>query len=126
MKKRNVILLIAALCVSLLIGCGGDSKEKSAQPTEALQTEAPTPVSLVGSWKYQGELECIYRFEADGTGTYHYCGTDMPFTYTDDGTAVSLLYTGNTAPTVLPYTIQGQTLAIEDSFGTVVYYDWVS
>ena len=46
----------------------------------------------------------------------------MPFTYTDDGESVSILYDGNTDANVFAYTISGKTLCIEDSFGEIVEY----
>ena len=42
----------------------------------------------------------------------------MKFTYTDDGSNLSILYDGNTAPFESTYTIDGSKLNIKDSFGS--------
>ena len=127
MKKWNSILLVAAVLMCILPGCGDKTPEAAPvdgqQSVTGTQGVAQEKVTIIGSWKYQGALDCVYTFAEDGSGIYRYSGVDMPFTYTDDGSAVSILYTGNTAPTVLPYTIDGEVLSIEDSFGTVVKYD---
>ena len=109
MKRTMAWLLVLMLCVSLLAGC---SKGKGDEP-----------VSINGTWKYEGVINCAYIFNSDGTGAYQYEGTDMPFTYTDDGTSVSILFAGNTAPNVLKYSVEGKTLSIEDSFGSVMTYE---
>ena len=46
----------------------------------------------------------------------------MQFTYKDSGDKVEILYTGNTSPNVFGYSISGNTLSIEDSFGEKVDY----
>lgn len=46
----------------------------------------------------------------------------MEFTYEDDGSKVSILYTGNTMPSEYSYTVNGNVLSIEDSFGEKVEY----
>ena len=107
MKKWMAIVLAAMLCLCLFAGCGEDKKDE--------------PVTLVGTWEYK-ELDAAYIFNEDGTGAYRFYGTELPFTYTDDGESVSILYTGNTSPNVFAYTISGKTLSIEDSFGEMVKY----
>ncbi len=77
--------------------------------------------SIVGSWEYVNG-GYIYTFNADGTGSYSAGSTVMNFTYEDDGKAVKILYTGNTTPNEFTYTISGNTLSIEDSFGDKVEY----
>ena len=107
MKKWIAIALTMVLCLSLLAGCGKKEKEE--------------PVTLVGTWEYK-ELDAAYIFNEDGTGAYRFYGAEMPFTYTDDGESVSILYTGNTSPNVFAYSISGKTLSIEDSYGEMVKY----
>ena len=74
---------------------------------------------LVGKWEYSS---FVYTFNKDKTGTYDSLGTEMEFTYEDDGSTVSILYNGNTSPLELKYTIEGDKLIITDSFGTDVEY----
>lgn len=133
MKQWSVFISAVILCLCLLSGCGGGEPVPMLPPTDAespattaATTQTQTSAGIVGTWKYRGSLDCEYTFCADGTGIYNYTGTQMPFTYTDDGTAVSILYEGNTAPTVLKYTISEETLNIEDSFGQVMQYDLVT
>lgn len=109
MKKLLTILLTMVLCAGLLAACGGEAAPDA-------------PVTIVGTWEYTG-MDCAYVFNADGTGTYKFYGADMPFTYTDDGTSVSILYENNAAPNVMKYSIEGKTLSIEDSFGSIVTYE---
>lgn len=110
MKKAVVWLLVLLMCFTVC-GC---SKGKSEDP-----------VTILGEWKYQGVLDCAYVFNADNSGYYRYSGVDMPFTYKDDGKAVSILYEGNTAENVFKYSISGKILSIEDSFGEMVKYERV-
>lgn len=133
MKQCIGFILAAVLSIGLLTGCGGNEAAPVQTPdapgssaAASTTSEAPAAATIVGTWKYRGSLDCEYTFCADGTGIYNYTGTKMPFTYTDDGTAVSILYEGNTDPTVLKYTISEETLNIEDSFGQVMQYDLVT
>lgn len=107
MKKWIAIALTMVVCLSLLAGCGKDKKEE--------------PVTIVGTWEY-ADMDAAYIFNEDGTGAYRFYGAEMPFTYTDDGEKISILYDGNTNANVFAYTISGQTLSIEDSFGEIVEY----
>jgi len=72
-------------------------------------------VTLVGKWEYEGG-GYTYEFKEDGTGTYSFGETVMEFTYEDQGDKLSILYTGNTVPTVLEYSISGKNLNVKDSF----------
>ena len=128
MKKWSLLLLICAMSLSLLAGCTVKTPATiptAERPSETAPAETESVVSILGTWKYRGELDCAYIFAEDGTGVYRYSGVDMPFTYTDDGSMVSILFEGNTAPNELKYTIAEQILSIEDSFGSVVEYDLV-
>jgi len=49
-------------------------------------------------------------------------GNVMNFTYEADGSKVSILYEGNTAPLELNYRIEENKLIITDSFGADVEY----
>lgn len=137
MKKYLSLLLVAVLCLSILAACGNKNTTEPAETTPA-ESEAETPAetpaesengegeeaasgAIVGSWEYTSG-GYVYTFNADGTGNYTAGTTVMEFTYTDKGDSVEILYTGNTAPSVFKYTISGNTLSIEDSFGEKVEY----
>lgn len=96
----------------------GDAAETQDAAQEANSEAA---AALVGTWSYSDDY--VYTFNADGTGNYKVGTTDMPFTYTDNGTAVAITFEGNTAPMELNYTIDGSKLTITDSFGEPVVYD---
>ena len=87
---------------------------KSAASADALMA------ALEGSWAHGSSY--VYEFRTDGTGVYHVGTTDMDFTYTLTGEEISFLFTGNTAPMVLQYRIEGSTLILVDSFGRDVDY----
>ena len=91
--------------------------------TEAPADEGGKAASgaIVGSWEYTSG-GYVYTFNADGTGSYSAGSTVMEFTYTDKGDSVEILYTGNTMPNVFKYSISGNTLSIDDSFGDKVEY----
>lgn len=103
MKKTILTVgIIAVLAISLLVltGCGEESK------------------GLVGSWKYNGSTTFMYTFNADGTGSY----AGRNFKYVDDGKSVTITYDGDTVSGTYNYTIEGKTLKITDSFGSIVEY----
>ena len=78
---------------------------------------------VIGSWGAQfGELEYIYTFNKDKTGSYSYGDSSMDFTYEDNGTELSISYTGNTVPSVFKYRIEENKLIIKDSFNSDVEY----
>lgn len=77
--------------------------------------------SVVGSWVYVNG-GYTYTFNADGTGSYEAGSTVMEFTYEDTGSTLSILFKGNTMASEYAYTINGNTLSIEDSFGDTVQY----
>ena len=104
MKRTFIaIAIIAVLSVSLFVlaGCGAEESK-----------------GLVGSWKYNGSTTFMYTFNADGTGSY----AGRNFTYVDDGSSVTITYDGDTASGTYSYTIEGNTLKITDSFGSIVEY----
>ena len=88
----------------------------SAPDTAALQSVAAKIVALADT------LVAAGAFNADGTGTYDMFGEGMSFTYTDNGTSIEFLYEDVDDPTVLEYTIDGDTLTMKDSFGSDVTY----
>lgn len=114
MKKLIALLLAAVLLVSLC-ACSdsGTDKEKDDGKKET--------VTIVGTWEYSA-MSAAYVFNEDGTGAYRFGETEMPFTYEDDGTTLKILYENSTSPNEFKYTIKGNTLSIEDSFGSITEY----
>ena len=112
MKKILSILLVVCLVMGLMTACGGDDK-KSGKKEET--------ITIVGTWEYES-MGAAYVFNADGTGAYQFAGSEMKFTYTDDGSKLTLNYEGMDVPNEFKYTIEGKILHIEDSFGSIVDY----
>lgn len=108
MNKKKVIVIIGivlviVVAVVILLNRGSKSEEKG----------------LVGKWAYSS---FVYTFNEDKTGMYDSLGNVMNFTYEADGSKVSILYEGNTAPLELNYRIEENKLIITDSFGADVEY----
>lgn len=97
--------------------------ETTDAPETAAVTESHTPSSggdIVGSWEYElGSF--VYTFNADGTGVYDVAGQPMNFTYTADGSVLSITYEGSPAME-LEYELDGDTLNIKDSLGNDTIY----
>ena len=135
-KLISLLALVSSVAIigAMFTGCGDDKKdssssssssssqaESSEESAEAESSEEEA-AGLVGSWEYETG-GYTYTFNADGTGTYDVgSGDPMKFTYTDDGTNLSILYDGNTAPFESTYTIDGSKLNIKDSFGSDTIY----
>jgi hypothetical protein len=120
MKKirRGLTLLLGAfvaaslLACAILVGCGGGNS--GAQVDE---NAAP----IVGTWVHESG-GFTYEFKSDGTGAYTIEGDDpMPYTYEDDGKILKILYDGDTAASDHEYTVEGDTLNIQEIFGSHVY-----
>ena len=111
--KRVVSVLcivVIALVTVALAGCG----KKDNKSDEA---------SIIGTWEYsRGSSTYAYNFKEDKTGSYSVYGTEMPFTYEDDGQKVTILYDGNTVSSTFEYKIEENKLIIKDSFGDDVEY----
>ena len=146
MKKVSILTFAICLSCVVLAGCSGENSSKtesassqSSETTEAGETKMPDTTaaiesttaaettesngssSLVGSWEY-ADGGFTYTFNANGTGTYDAYGSVMNFTYTDNGASIEFTYEDVAAPTVLEYTIDGDTLIMKDSFGSDVTY----
>ena len=137
MKKLiSLLALVSSITVmgAVFTGCGDDKKDSSSSSSssslaessegsaEEESSEEEAAAGLAGSWEYETG-GYTYTFNADGTGTYDVgSGDPMKFTYTDDGTNLSILYDGNTAPFESTYTIEGDKLNIKDSFGSDTIY----
>ena len=102
--KKTILIVIMALIIALAL---------------AVVTGCDSKGNIIGSWDHSG---FVYTFNNDGTGSYNAAGTEIAFTYEDDGTKVSILYEGNTATGDYEYRIEGNKLIIKDSFGTDVEY----
>ena len=77
----------------------------------------------MGTWEYnQSGAVYAYSFKDDKTGLYSVYGSEIPFTYEDDGQKVTILYNGSTAASAFEYKIEGNKLIIKDSFGNDVEY----
>jgi hypothetical protein len=78
---------------------------------------------LVGKWRYDGSsTDYYYIFNDDKTCAYEMAGAKMECTYEDDGTKVTILYTGNTKANTYEYKIDGDKLIIKDGLGKDVTY----
>ena len=116
MKKLIGILLTMCMLAVVFTACGGN--DTTSEPANKEVEEA---VTIVGTWEYSA-LNCAYTFNADGSGSYSFGGSELPFTYTDDGSKVTIQYENSDAPGEYTYTIEGNTLHITDDFGNVVDY----
>lgn len=120
--KRLLLLMLALLFVASFALGGCDDYEKSEKdPTTVAETTKAETITLVGQWEY-AEGGYMYTFNEDGTGTYTFSGSEMKFTYEDNGDSFSILYEGNTTATELEYEIKDSTLVVTDSFGSPVEY----
>ena len=110
MKKTLLsvwLALILMFSVLLLSGCWKNEDSKKQSNT------------IIGSWEHSGY---IYKFNEDKTGSYTAYGSEMKFTYEDDGKKVKILYNGNTIPGTYEYRIDGNKLIINDSLGNDLEY----
>ena len=129
MKKVLTIVLIVVLFVGglfVLTGCDNNNGSTSNGGSSESKTEAKSGSEIVGSWKNNSYgSDYIYTFNEDGTGKYDAAGTLMEFTYTIDGSKISILYTGNTDPFETEFKIDGDTLNVIDSLGKDTLYQKV-
>lgn len=78
--------------------------------------------ALIGTWCWNSHLDCGYLFAPEGKGSYIFCGGEKPFEYSDSGDSVTVHFVGDLFPNKFRYEISGETLSIEDSFGSRVIY----
>ena len=111
MKKvfRLSALVIVMMLVVLTVGCG--KKEK---------------VTIIGVWEYfsneTARSDIYYEFNKDKTGKYSFYGSELSFTYTDNGEELEIKYDKDTQSSKFEYTIKDDILTIKDSFGDDVTY----
>ena len=101
--KNIALVLVLFVATITLAGCGAKK-------------------GLVGTWKSKDYSSYVYTFNEDGTGNYDASGTIMEFTYTTEGSKISILYKGNTEPFESIYEIKDNELNIKDSFGEDTIY----
>ena len=113
--KTLALVFILALACLALAACGaaggGEGEAAGGNP-------------IVGTWAsvdFGGAF--IFTFNEDGTGNYDASGTDMPFTYTAEDGALSILYDGDDLPFDTEYTVDGDKFIMKDSLGEDVVYN---
>lgn len=113
-KKIVSVLCIVVIAIATLTLTGCGKKEEKSEDK----------ATLVGTWEYTrgNGSTYAYIFKDDNTGAYSVYGSEMPFTYEDDGEKVTILYNGNTISNTFEYRIEGDKLIIKDSFGDDVEY----
>lgn len=81
---------------------------------------------IVGSFRYIDpdiqELVCTYTFNANGTGKYDIAGEVLNFTYTTDGSTLTIMFEGQQVPMVVEYTVDANALVIIDGTGSEIVY----
>ncbi len=104
-----------------------ETSAAETEPTEA--TEATIDEALVGSWTGEVEgLELIYTFNDDATGSVTMTeegeDVDVPFTYNvpEEGTlTISVEFAGEVDSEDASYTVDGDTLTMDDGSSTVEF-----
>jgi len=141
MKKRIIIAVIiiavvATVVTVLIVKKNKKEAELETQTTAtwatngaeqfetAVNTEKKSNGELIGIWVGETDTECYYSFNSDSTGSYT-LGTDIKtFTYTDNGDTVTIVFDGNSKEHVYKYEIDGNSLLIEDDYGTMLKFVW--
>ena len=125
--KKALIAVLAVVMVLSVAGCnssGNTNSENTAAGNVNEPEVSSTVRTLVGSWYH--EMGYTYIFREDKTGEYLVDGNDEPFwvfTYETDGAKLTMYEDGSLLMET-KYTIDGDTLIIEDSFGEKVYYTY--
>lgn len=115
-SKTLALVFILALACLALAACGGAGSDEGG--------EAASGNPIVGTWAsedFGGAF--IFTFNEDSTGNYDASGTDMPFTYTAEDGALSILYDGDDLPFESEYTVDGDKFIMKDSLGDDVVYN---
>lgn len=125
--KKILISVLAAVMMLSVAGCNssGSTNSGNAAAGNVSESESSATVrTLVGSWGH--EMGYTYVFREDKTGEYLVDGNDEPFwvfTYETDGDKLTMYEDGSILMET-KYTIDGDTLIIEDSFGEKVTYTY--
>lgn len=142
MKKRLLCLCVGIMCLSLCTACSSNGTALIPDTTEstadvyaiaALETgetlvleESNTDEVLMGQWVLGDEIVTeSYYFYEDGTGFYQLedqvGSSSRDFTYTvDENGYVDMLFDGAGYVERYAYTVEGETLTLEDNFGAVL------
>ena len=67
-------------------------------------------------------IKCIPRGKFKKDEITPVVGDNIEFEYQDDGTKLTILYTGNTSPNIYEYKIEGDILLIKNSSGQETKY----
>ena len=107
MKRKFLLAIVLCSFVTLLLtGCGKKG--------------------LIGDWAYfdgsSKRNDIYYTFKDEKNGSYTFAGATRNFTYTDDGTKLTILYDGDTDSASYEYKLEDDTFTIKDSFGSDVVY----
>ncbi|MCR4610966.1 MAG: BspA family leucine-rich repeat surface protein [Lachnospiraceae bacterium] len=90
------------------------------EPNDYAQT------GIVGTFRYIDpdiqELVCTYTFNSNGTGKYDIAGEVLNFTYTTDGSTLTIMFEGQQVPMVVEYTVDANALVIIDGTGSEIVY----
>ena len=125
--KKSIIATLVSVMVLSVAGCNssGNTNAEHTASGNTTKTEAPAVArTLVGSWYH--EMGYTYVFREDKTGEYLVDGNSEPFwvfTYETDGQKLTMYEDGSILMET-NYTIEGDTLIIEDTFGEKVYYTY--
>ncbi len=119
----GVVVAIAAIVAVVVVVVNNNNNNGNSNNGGSSETRSNP---IVGRWKYTdsdlGDLgiEFIYTFNSDGTGDYDMSGTKMPFTYTTDGSKLTINY--DSGPFETEYEINGNILNVKDSGGSDTLY----
>lgn len=126
MKKIIGIVAAIGIMAFALAACSNSGQTATTEAEEevisssveigGLDDDAEGGSELVGVWKHGSYA---YTFNEDGTGDY---GEGFEFTYVDNGDTVTITYNESGAENEFKYSISGDKLLIEDSFGEEIEY----
>ena len=111
--KKQIKTLLSVLVVLMLAvtlsGCGSKVDSK-----------------LVGTWEFQDQdkypIEAVFVFGEDGKGTQLLGESVTLFSYETKDSVLYITYEGDTDVFESPYSFEGDTLVIVDSFGDSMHY----
>ena len=99
-----------------------DTQADTSAATETGTSADGADFALTGKWEYKDMPGFFYTFNKDGTGTYDVMGEVIEFTYTDNGTSLSILFENADASLESAYTISGNTLTMKDGTGADIKF----
>lgn len=114
MTKRIFALLLAILMIASVFAACEDGKKTSKK--DAVKDP------LKGTWSAAEDgYEMSFTFNGDGTGSLDVAGTSIDTTYKTQGTtlSVTMTYEGNTDTQDFEYTLDGNTLTLDDGVDAI-------